>query len=1218
MATQSLGTAVMTVIANMAGFNANVQGSTNTVIRFQTSLTNINTALTRAGIILGVFSAGLTAALKSVVTAGKEFEQAIQVVRAVTNASAKDFELLRDRALELGSTTKFTSKEVAEGMLLLAMSGFKTEEILQTIAPTLDLAVIGMMELSDAADVAANVLLGFRLQAFQLSRVVDVLAAVETNTNSTVRGTAEAFKMVAPAAANAGQSIESVAVAIGLLANAGLKGTIAGTGLARIFEGLVKDIPKLEAALAKYGATFDDVNPAANDFLDIIRQFKIIGITATDVTQLFGERAGRTLLALKNVSFAALDAIELKIKENSLGVAIEQAAIRMETLEGRLTLLKSKFDILRISLFEPFREGLKSLVLQFNGLLEKITAFASENANAVKSIGIFLVALAGLSAATASVLGLVVLFNSLYSVLVPTAAAASTLSPLVAEAAAAVAAAASASVSWTTALVGAVKWAGAFLVRASGIGAIILALVQNFDALKNVVSLIWTVAIKPFIDGFSQGVSTMSQIFYDLIYGPLSEIFAFMVEQISAVLGHSVTLKSVFSVLGNLVGIVLVTAFQAVTLAITKVVAAVTVGTAAFAGLLNVGVAIADWFGMKDALGLEYTEEAVARLAEEARQATIAMKQFLASAEFANMNKLLKETQELSEYLALLSNPDQLKPLQWERLAELEQKFGKVAGAVAIFTNNLQKSLSFLEEQQGRVDEGSEAYAKFGIMIAEVKRQMEVLSAGNKAWMDGMVEGNELIIERTRLTATQMYAMSEEIKAREKLMQAVSEFDENEAEMLAEHEKLLDKMRVSRLNGIEKTIDAIEREKEAVRQSAVNLLAGTENRLAAAKAQVALEEQNLNAAQNELSDAEAEGNADEIKQKEETIERISRALEENQRKVQDYRATIQRLTADAVQHEKQSNEALVKSTEEAVEKQKDILLDDQIERAKRAKDEVQVRELEAQKFVQSREEMKKKNFEFHEKMSEDDKRAMTLRIKQFDEETAAQAAAIRKGEEKKPKKDELSIEEKITEEFGKRVVNLGQIFMIQTALFRLRQKEEEWVVKGAIRALRMQNFATMSKAQGVSPQKQGERDLRARLANLIAQKRANSAGIDLQGLGTATFTQGITDAQAGLQVLAERLERVLNLLKQFMGGMGQAGGLLGSIGAGLSGMPNASISPNLPATLPATGGARSGTEMVANMAKGKSVIQAQFTVIAHPDSKKVAVDVARYLQEAIS
>jgi TP901 family phage tail tape measure protein len=327
----------------MAGMGAATQKARGGVMRLQGAL-----ALLGVGLGLG-----------AVIGTLKNFEFAMSRVRAITGATGLTMKALTDTARDLGGTTVFTATQAAEGMRLLSLAGFEANEAIAAIPGTLNLAVAGAVDLSTAADITASAIRGFNLEADEAARVADVLAKVTTSANTTIEELGNAVKFVAPVAAATGQSIESVAAAIGVLSDAGLKGTLAGTGLRRVLVGLVNVTPKGEKALKNMGLAVEDMNPEVKEITEIFATFRDRAFGTAEAFELFGLRGGPAALVLTQMA----DRLEelTGSAEDAAGSAQAMADIMRDNLRGDLLLLRSAIEevILQQS---GFRDALRDTV----------------------------------------------------------------------------------------------------------------------------------------------------------------------------------------------------------------------------------------------------------------------------------------------------------------------------------------------------------------------------------------------------------------------------------------------------------------------------------------------------------------------------------------------------------------------------------------------------------------------------------------------------------------------------------------------------------------------------------------------------------------------------------------------------------------------------------------------------------------------------------------
>lgn len=220
------------------------------------------------------------------------FEQSLLGLEVVSGATAAQMKQLEEQSRTLGATSMFSAQQAADAQNFLAMAGFNVNETLSATPGILELAAAGSIDLATAADLASNVLGGFRLEAEELTRVNDVLAATAASSNTNINQLGQALSFAAPIAAAAGIEIEETAAAIGVLSDAGLQGSRAGTGLLGVIRQLSNLTPNAKAALADYGLTADQVNIETEGLSTVLERLGNAGISAADAFTIFGSEAG--------------------------------------------------------------------------------------------------------------------------------------------------------------------------------------------------------------------------------------------------------------------------------------------------------------------------------------------------------------------------------------------------------------------------------------------------------------------------------------------------------------------------------------------------------------------------------------------------------------------------------------------------------------------------------------------------------------------------------------------------------------------------------------------------------------------------------------------------------------------------------------------------------------------------------------------------------------
>ena len=324
--------------------------------------------ITRAFAFVGVITA-----VRSVVGTLTTFEQSMSTVRAITGANEQQFMALREESTRLGATTRFTASQAAEGATFLARAGFDTNQVLASLNDTLLLAQAGALDLGRAADIASNILTGFRLEADQAGRVVDVLALAANSSNTNVQQLGEAMKFVAPVAAGLGVSLEEATAAAGALSDAGLQASLAGTGLRRVLSELESPARKTRDILESVGLTADDVRVSQVGLTVAIRALADAGVDTGAALELFGDRGGPAFEVLSN----ALPGIQ-QMTESLLeagGTARRVADIMDDNLNGALLRVASAFEAVILSFGNL--GATDTLTQSFNGLASALRLVAA-------------------------------------------------------------------------------------------------------------------------------------------------------------------------------------------------------------------------------------------------------------------------------------------------------------------------------------------------------------------------------------------------------------------------------------------------------------------------------------------------------------------------------------------------------------------------------------------------------------------------------------------------------------------------------------------------------------------------------------------------------------------------------------------------------------------------------------------------------------------------
>lgn len=322
----------------------------------------INSPITLALSVVGVgFSAS------DVLSTYNSFESQMSGVRALTGATGEDFLLLKETAKELGAETSFSASQAAEGMQNLASAGFTTSEIVAAMPGMLDLAASSGEDLAVASDIAATTLRGFCLEASEAAHVADVLAEVSARTNATVADTGEAMKYIAPIANAMGLSLEETAAAIGLLSDAGIKGSQAGTTLRGALSRLAKPTEDMLEVMDSLGLSFYDSNGQMKSISSIVGMLKNNMASLTEeqkqnaLVTLFGQEALSGMMVLMEAGPEKLDELTRSL-ENCEGAASEMSEVRLDNLAGDMEELSGAVETAKLELMEKLDPYLRSAV----------------------------------------------------------------------------------------------------------------------------------------------------------------------------------------------------------------------------------------------------------------------------------------------------------------------------------------------------------------------------------------------------------------------------------------------------------------------------------------------------------------------------------------------------------------------------------------------------------------------------------------------------------------------------------------------------------------------------------------------------------------------------------------------------------------------------------------------------------------------------------------
>lgn len=343
------------------------------------------------------FSAGgsmiqnISAPLVNAVQVAANFEQAMSKVQAITNADAADTERLANTARDLGAKTQFSATQAAQAMSYLGMAGWKTDQIISGMPGLLDLAAASGTDLALTSDIISDDLTAFGMSADQAGRMADVFAATATNSNTNTQLMGDTFKYAGAVAGALGYQLEDVAVATGMMANAGIKGEQAGTALRSIMTRMVAPTKESGTAMDMLGITVTNADGSVKPFAQTIAELrqKFAGLSDSEKAQYASMIAGKEgmsgFLALVNGSDADFEKLAKAI-QNSNGAAHRMAKTMNANARGALVQLQSATESAQISVGNVFLPILARAATVVAGVAGRFADWAAKNPQVVATL----------------------------------------------------------------------------------------------------------------------------------------------------------------------------------------------------------------------------------------------------------------------------------------------------------------------------------------------------------------------------------------------------------------------------------------------------------------------------------------------------------------------------------------------------------------------------------------------------------------------------------------------------------------------------------------------------------------------------------------------------------------------------------------------------------------------------------------------------------------
>lgn len=403
----NVGNAVAYLDLDITKFNTGMASALSQLNAFKTqgamsissAMQTIGNSMSSAGMTM---TKSLTVPLAAVGTAATvtaaNFETSMSKVEAISGATADQMVQLRDKAIEMGSKTKFSAKESADAFTYMAMAGWKTEDMLEGISGIMSLAAADGLDLATTSDIVTDALTAFGLQAADSSHFADVLATASSNANTNVSMLGESFKFVGPVAGSLGLSVEDTAIALGLMANSGIKASMAGTTLRSALTNMVKPSDQMAAKMQELGINVTNADGSMmslKDIMDILRD-KFSGLTeaeqANAAATIFGKTAMSGMLAIINASEEDYKNLTKAIY-GADGAADSMAATMMDNLNGAITLLKSALESLAIKIGTALTPVIRELAEFITKIVEWLNTLSDEQIQMIVKIGAVIAAI---------------------------------------------------------------------------------------------------------------------------------------------------------------------------------------------------------------------------------------------------------------------------------------------------------------------------------------------------------------------------------------------------------------------------------------------------------------------------------------------------------------------------------------------------------------------------------------------------------------------------------------------------------------------------------------------------------------------------------------------------------------------------------------------------------------------------------------------------------
>lgn len=386
------------ITADAKSFRDGLRDAQNSLKSMGQNVSDAGKKITRTGATVTAMTAPLALFAKQSFDIGKEFRSSMSNVQALSGATESELRQLEAAARDMGKNTRFSASQAADGLGYMSLAGWDAQASMMALPAVLNLAVSGNMDLANASDIVTDSMTAFNLEAKDAERFTDGMAYAQANSNTTVEALGEAFKQSASSATAANQSYETTTALLGVLADAGVKGSAAGTGLNAMFRDLRASAEDGAIAVGDSSVALYDAEGNMRNVTDVLADMEkgMANMTQEQRDQVMSSIFQQQSLKAVNTLFGqGTDAIYELTEgiENSSGAASEMAAVMDDNMEGSILNLQSSIGELQLRFFELTEGPIRGFIDRLGEAVDWISSLDDRTLGMVTAVGAFLLAL---------------------------------------------------------------------------------------------------------------------------------------------------------------------------------------------------------------------------------------------------------------------------------------------------------------------------------------------------------------------------------------------------------------------------------------------------------------------------------------------------------------------------------------------------------------------------------------------------------------------------------------------------------------------------------------------------------------------------------------------------------------------------------------------------------------------------------------------------------